>query len=248
MPDHLTLAPIQLDDPTPFLIQDMEQVQHLLTRLTRHPELVCLYPAERHEPFALSALLHLAEDHLIFDASQDERTQQLLLDATHIICVSSLDRVHIQFYVTRPQAITYEGQRAIHANRPEALLYVQRRDYFRLSVPANQWMYCQIPAHENAEFIAAEIADISLGGIGLLGPLPALILTPGMRLTGCRIELADVGTLLVDLLVCTLHTLTTRSDQHTLRIGCRFILLTGSDQTLIQRYLNRLERSRIVRK
>ncbi len=245
MPDHFTLAPIQFDDPAPFLIQDPEQVQHLLMRLARHPEFVCLYPAERREPFALSALLHIAEDHLVFDASPDERTHKVLLSAPHIVCVSSLNRVHIQFDAARPQAIAYEGRRAVRTTRPDALLYVQRRDYFRLSIPSRQPVYCRIPQRDNA-FIEAEISDISLGGVSLLGPLPALLLLPGMRLPGCRIELPEVGVILVDLLVCTTRALNARSDQRSLRIGCRFIQLAGSGQTLVQRYINRIERSRIT--
>lgn len=246
MSDHFTLAPIQLDDPAPFLVQDPEQVQHLLMRLARHPELVCLYPAERREPFALSALLHIAEDHLVFDASPDERTHKLLLSATRIVCVSSLDRVHIQFDAAHPEAITHAGQRAVRTARPDALLYVQRRDYFRLSVPTRQPVYCRISPQGSNDFIKAEIADISFGGISLFGPLPSLLLLPGMRLPGCRIELPEVGVIQVDLLVCATRAITTRSDPRSLRIGCRFIQLTGSGQTRVQRYINRIERSRIT--
>lgn len=247
MPDHFTLEPIKPDDPAPFLIQDPEEVQHLLMRLARHPELVCLYPAERREPFALSALLQVAQDHLVFDASPDERTLALLLAAPYMVCVSSLDRVHIQFDAPVPRATTHQGHRAVRTDRPSALLHLQRRDYFRLSVPVRQQVYCRIPQHDDPAFIEAEVADISLGGVSLLGPLPSLLLLPGMRLAGCRIELPEVGVIQVDLLVCATRAVTARNDPRSLRIGCRFIHLAGGSQTLVQRYINRIERSRIAR-
>lgn len=246
MPDHVTLAPIKLDDPAPFLIQDPDEVQHLLMRLARHPELVCLYPAQRREPFALSALLHVAPDHLIFDASPDERTQAILLNAPSLVCVSSLDHVHIQFDAQAPQAFDFQGLRTIKTRLPAVLLHLQRRDYFRLGVPVRQHVSCRIPQHDDSAFVEADVADISLGGISLFGPLPSLLLLPGMRLSACRIELPEVGVIQVDLLVCSTRALIASHGPRSMRIGCRFIQLSGGAQTLVQRYINRIERSRIT--
>ena len=244
MHDYNTLAPISLEDPEAFLVDDREQVRHFLIRLTKHPELVCLYPDQHREPFALSALLHVTEDYLTFDASPDERTNKVLLNTPYMRCISSLSRVHIQFNAMNPEAVQHEGRRAIRTLFPESLLYVQRRDYFRLSIPGRQPLYCRIPQGDH-DFIEAEIADISLGGISLLGPLPSLLLLPGMRLAGCQIDLPEVGCILADLLVCATRDIGSRTSQRNLRIGCRFIHLANREQTLVQRYINRIERSRI---
>lgn len=246
MPDHSALAPIQLEDPTPFLIADNERIEHLLGRLTKRPELVCLYPATRREHFALSALLHITDQYLIFDASPDLRTNKILLDSPFLTCVSGLDRVHIQFDAPHAQRIDYQGQPAIRAEHPASLLFVQRRDYFRLTIPARQPVRCRIPLGDTGSFIDTEVADISMGGLGLLGPLPHLVPLPGMRLSGCQVELPEVGSILVDLLVCTTRDISPRSGNRTLRIGCRFLQLSGASQTLAQRYINRVERSRIT--
>lgn len=245
MADHSALAPIQLDDPAPFLIAERERIQHLLGRLAKRPELVCLYPAERREHFALSALLQVADDHLVFDTSPDERTNKILLDAPHLICVSNLDRIHIQFDAATPQSTDFDARRALHTARPESMLFVQRRDYFRLTVPARQPALCYLQ-QTGSDAIEAEVADISLGGLGLYGPLPGIVPLPGMRFADCRLELPEIGIVPIDLLVCATHDITPRGGQRTLRIGCRFMHLSGRGQTLVQRYINHLERSRIT--
>lgn len=245
MQDFSAFAPVLLDDPAHYLVQDPEQLQYLLGQLAKHPEIVCLYPAARREPFALSALLEIAEDHLIFDASPDAQTQKQLLAAPYLLCVSSLARVPVQFEATQPQAILHDGYNAIRTQRPDHLYYMQRRDFFRLSVPTRQPVHCRIKDGEIG-FIEAMIADISIGGVSLVGPLPSLILSPGMRMEGCQIELPEEGVLQVDLLVCTLRDIGLRTGRRNLRIGCRFLQLSGHNQTLLQRYVNRVERNRIA--
>lgn len=244
MADHSTLAPITLENPAPYLIDSEVQLGYLLGRLTKRPELVCLYPQERREPFALSALLHIGGDHLIFDTSPDERINNALEKSPGMVCVGNLDMVHVQFETTSPVRIEYEGRDALRTSRPQSLLFIQRRDYFRLSVPARQPVLCHIPQGQDGDTLSVEIIDISLGGIALPGPLPFANLAPGTRLQDCRIELPETGSLQVDLMVCSLRENRLRDGS---RIGCRFMQLSGGNQTLIQRYINRIERRRLAR-
>lgn len=244
MSDYNSLAPLTPDDQAHYLIQDPLQLQHLLVQLAKHPEIVCLYPPRRREPFALSALLEVGTDHLIFDASPDPQTQALLLAAPTMICVSSLARVHIQFEVLQPLAVLHDGRPAIRTQRPDHVYYMQRRDYYRLPVPAHESVHCHIA--QSSQLIEAEVADISLGGISLIGPLPGLHLQPGMRLEGCHLHLPPEIIVPVDLLVCTSRDLGTRGGRRNLRIGCRFAQLNGAAQTQLQRFINRLDRARIA--
>ena len=244
MADHSTLAPLSLDDPAPFMVDTGAQVQHLLSRLAKRPELVCIYPPGKREPFALSALLQVADDHLIFDTSPDERVNKLLENASRLVCVSNLDRVHIQFEAPKPMRIEHKGLSALRAERPKNLLFIQRRDYFRLSIPARQPVLCHIPIGTIDNCLTVEISDISLGGIALPGPLPIPEAAIGMKLLDCQLELPEIGIVKVDLLICSLRENRLRDGT---RIGCRFIHPSAGTESLIQRYINRIERSRIAR-
>lgn len=243
MTDHTTLAPLSLENPAPFLIDAEAQIQHLLIRLARRPELICLYPPKKREPFVLSALLQVTDTHLVFDSSPDEQINKTLEQAPKLVCISSLDRVHIQFDAPKPVRIEHEGRPAFRTGRPDFILHVQRRDSYRLDIPARHPVICRIPLGQADTWLDVSIIDISLGGIALPGPLP-MELAPGMQLQGCRLELPDTGCLEVDLLICSLQENRTRAGT---RIGCRFMGLSGGEQTLIQRYINRIERSRIAR-
>lgn len=244
MANPRALSPLQLDDPTPYRIEDRERLQHLLTRLVRRPELVCLYPADDHAIFALSALLHVGDDYLIFDAIPDERIEKKLQSSPQLICISSLDRIHVQFNVPDPLGCRHEGQPALRTGWPQELLFVQRRDCYRLNTPVREAPICHIPQADGDE-IAILVADISLSGLGLTGPLPGIDARPGLRLAGCRLELPGIGIIPAELLVCATHILNPRGDPHAQRIGGRFVQLSGRGQTLVLRYINQLERRRI---
>ncbi|SFN27539.1 PilZ domain-containing protein [Formivibrio citricus] len=243
MTDHATLAPLSLENTAPYLIDTEAQIQHLLVRLARRPELICLYPPKKREPFALSALLQVTDTNLFFDVSPDEHINKVLEQGSKLVCISSLDRVHIQFDAPKPVRIEHQGRPAFRTGRPDFILHVQRRDYYRLDIPARQPVICRIPLGQTDTCLDVAIIDISQGGIALPGPLP-MELVPGMQLHGCRLELPETGCLEVDLLVCSLQENRARAGT---RIGCRFMNLSGGEQTLIQRYINRIERSRMAR-
>lgn len=244
MPEYHTLAPLANGDTTPYRIEAEAQLQHLLLRLARRPELVCLYPQGKREPFALSALLQVNDDHLIFDISPDEGINRALEMAPSLVCVSLLDRVHLQFEAPAPRRIQHQGRPALRTERPKSILHIQRRDDFRLSIPSREPVICHIPTATGDSDLAVEVIDISAGGLALPGPLPELgELRTGTRLSGCRLQLPETGIVHADLLVCSFRE---NRLSHGTRIGCRFMQLSAGEQTLIQRYINRIERHRIA--
>jgi hypothetical protein len=67
----------------------------------------------------------------------------------------------------------------------------------------------------------------------------------GSTYPGCRIELPGVGTLELTLGIQSLFEVTLKNGAKSLRSGCQFVNLHPSMETLIQRYILRLERDRI---
>lgn len=243
MSENHTLAPLASGDTAAYRIEAEAQLQHLLLRLGRRPELVCLYPQGKREPFALSALLQVNDDQLIFDVSPDEEINRALENTPVLVCVSQLDRVHLQFDAPAPRRIQHQGRPALRTERPKSILHIQRRDYFRLSIPPREPVICHIPT-QAGDHLTVEIIDISAGGLSLPGPLPGLgELATGTRLSDCHLQLPETGIIHADLQVCSF-----RENRHTqgTRIGCRFVQLSAGEQTLIQRYIHRIERHRIA--
>ncbi|MBM5572794.1 MULTISPECIES: flagellar brake protein [Deefgea] len=239
-----SLTPIQFKDPSPYLVRDVDEIEFILKTLARKPELACLYVNNQRHTFVLSAILGCESGNLIFDYGPDLALNQQLASATAICCVSHLNSVHYQFDLNTIHTIEYKNKPAFLASIPQQILRLQRRDFFRLSVPLSTPLSCLIPlGDEQAEI---SIADISLGGLGLLGYFPDISLNVGNILKNCRIELPQIGVITSDIEVCTSTEQLLKNGIRTLRSGCRFLNLSGTGQTLLQRYINQVERKRLA--
>lgn len=239
-----SLTPIHFKDPSPYLVNSKDEIEHTLHRLIKTPELVCLYPDQQRDIFILSALLQLNTETLIFDYGPDRILNQRLLSAKTICGVAHLNNVHYQFDFSDISVTSLNDRPAFQCAYPEQMLRLQRRDFYRLSVPLSTPLSCLIPlACGEAEI---SISNISLGGMGLLGYYPDISLDVGNILKNCRIELPLVGVITADVEICTNSEQLLKNGIRTLRSGCRFINLSGTGQTLLQRYINHVDRKRLA--
>lgn len=244
MPAKQLLVPIQLKDPSPYLVDRADEIQYTLKQLAQKPELACLYANNQQNTFVLSALLAIHSDQLIFDYGADMALNQHLLNATIICCVAHLNSVHYQFEIRNLVSILFNEKPAFQCALPLQILRLQRRDFYRLAVPLSTPLSCRIPiGNEDSEI---SISDISLGGLGLLGYCPDIALDVGHILKNCRIELPQTGVITADIEVCTSSEYVLKNGIRTLRTGCRFLNLSGTGQTQLQRYINQVERKRLA--
>lgn len=241
-----TLEPVFVSDPGPYLVTASIEVKYLLNQLLEKGEIICLYPAGKREPFAISTLLSIDEQGLLFDGSNDRRTNDALTKEGRVVLVGVVNKVKVQFELPQATQIAFEGRTAIRTAQPTQTLRMQRRDFYRLDIPMSQKVSCIIPL-ENGGYSEISVTDISLGGLSLLGVLPELPLVVGDVLHNCRIKLLDVGIIEADMQVCIVIDVTLRNGIKTQRTGCRFFNLSGQMETLIQRFINKIERQRISR-
>jgi flagellar brake protein len=239
-----SLTPIHLKDPSPYLVSAADEIEYTLQRLAKKPELICLYADQQRHVFVLSALLQVNHDTLILDYGPDAELNQRLQSAETVCCVAHLNSVHYQFDVRELAATTLNGKPAFQCSRPKQMLRLQRRDFYRLSIPLSTPLSCLIPLSSGDAEIS--ISDISLGGMGLLGYVPDISLDVGNVLKNCRIELPFIGVITADVEICTSSEQLLKNGIRTLRSGCRFMNLSGTGQTLLQRYINQVDRKRLA--
>ncbi|WP_027468332.1 flagellar brake protein [Deefgea rivuli] len=239
-----SLTPIYLKDPSPYLVSNADEIEYTLNRLAKKPELACLYADQQRHLFVLSALLAVNPETILFDYGPDQDLNRRLLSANSICCVAHLSSVHYQFDFNAISTIIFNNKPAFQCPRPQQILRLQRRDFYRLSVPLSTPLSCLIPLNNGDAEIS--ISDISLGGMGLLGYFPDISLDVGSILKNCRIELPLIGVITADVEVCTSSEQLLKNGIRTLRSGCRFINLSGSGQTLLQRYINQVDRKRLA--
>jgi c-di-GMP-binding flagellar brake protein YcgR len=158
------------------------------------------------------------------------------------------DRIRIQFTLTGLREVIDDERPAFAAALPDALLRLQRREYYRLTMPLTQPIKCRIPISGGEHhYVETNLIDISGGGLAVMAPPEGVDFTAGMEFPNCRVDLPEVGTVVTTLQVRSVFDMTLRNGSIAKRAGCQFVNLPGPMLTLIQRYIIRVERERKAR-
>lgn len=228
-----------------YLIRSPQEIAQVLRAVAKGRELVTVY-FDHGQRFFISSILGVEprEGVLHLDWGADEETNRRALAATHLVCVTSQDKVKVQFALDGLERVEIGGQPAFRARLPRALLKLQRREYYRLVVPLRSPLTCLVPLAGGS--LDAQVSDISVGGVGLGNLPPGAGLVVGERYPGCRIDLPGEGTLLATLEVRSLQDVSLKSGGLVKRAGCRFLDIPPAQQAMIQRYIIRIDRERLA--
>ena len=186
------------------------------------------------------------EDKVVLDCGADEATNQRALRATNIVFTAAHQRIKIQFTADSLRLVRYDGRESFCMKVPPSLVRLQRREYFRIDAPFAQPLKCTIPASitPDRKPLEMSILDISCGGVAMAEIAGTDFFQTGVVLSACRIDLPDVGEVTTDLLVKNAFDITSRSGAKTKRFGFEFVNIPERSRTLIQRYINKVERER----
>lgn len=246
---QLALEPVPLEttggDLSDYLTTARAEVIAILDNIIARRTLVTLYFGNPREHIVTSLLrLNPAFEELIFDGARDEATNRRIERTGQVEFVTFADDIKIQFAAPPPEAAVYQGQPVLRTRIPQSMLRFQRRNYYRVPAPRSGPLTCEIdlPGGVPARF---SVADLSVGGISVItGPAPALF-QPGVVFPHCEVDLPGHGKFTTALEVR--HAKTSRlaalgTTRH--EYGCQFRNVSGTEVSLIQRYINQVERSR----
>ena len=233
-------------DDSRYLVTNRLEIIRIMRGLAQRNELVSAFFNNGKDLLLTSVLAVYPEiDTVVLDCGSNNDLNQRILRAEKIIFVTALDKVKVQFISQGIEPSNFENKPAFVVPLPAQVLQLQRREYYRLTTPVVNPLKCKVPLGEGRieEF---PIIDISAGGIGvILANSIALPLKVGSVYPGCRIELPGVGTLELSLGIQSLFEITLKNGAKSMRSGCQFVNLHASMESLIQRYILRLERDRI---
>ena len=238
---------LEPSDYNQFLLHSLAEIRFVLRELIENVSQITIFFNEGKD-LLLTTLAAIDDEGLIFDLGASSEMNRRAQEVDKLFCIASLHKVKIQFILKGLSRIEHEGRPAFRAAYPETLLRLQRREYYRLTMPVSRPLNCIIPLpNHNDEAVSVNLVDISAGGLALVAPPPGIRFEPGDEFPGCRIELPDIGTIIATLKVRSLFELTLRSGNVLKRSGCEFIKLPGPMATLIQRYIIKVERERKAR-
>lgn len=245
--ENVGIELIQSQDDSRFLVHHQVEILRILRGLAHRNEMVSAF-FNGGKDLLLTAILEVdaASHSVLLDYGSNEALNQRILASEKIIFVTSLDSVKIQFVSNRISTDRFEGRPAFRISLPEQVLQLQRREYYRLTTPIINPLKCIIPLTDGASKEVA-LADISAGGVGIVIGNPAgFEFESGQIFPGCRINLPGIGMLEATLRIQSIFEVTMKNGHKTLHGGCQFLDLRPAMQSLIQRYIIKLERERIA--
>lgn len=233
------------EDDQDFSIIAPTEILFILNAVREEKSLAGLYLVSNNRTI-LSSILDIDPEKkiLIFDYGSDEPLNQLALRTGTLQCITTQNRIRIEFDCNNLQRIRFEDREAFSADFPVSLRRLQRRNFYRIATPVANPAVCSIPPPQQPEetSITFNLLDISCGGMALIGqPDADISLDIGMILGHCRIDLPEFGTIETTLWIRDTGTVILKNGLSCPRISCEFMELSEKSRALIQRYIIRLE-------
>ncbi len=197
------------------------------------------------EEFVVTTLLAINPEfeELVFDVSADSAMQHKMLASQRLLLIGFVEHIKVQFTVNRAEPTTHEGRPAFRVRMPDSVLRLQRRNFYRVPLPQMRGLTCQIPRPDMpGQLLEVRIADLSVGGIAMMILPSDLRLQSGMVLQNCKIDIPDFGTVTTALEIR--HLREDDDNPNNQRAGCQFVGIPGPMMSVLQRYINQVDRER----
>ncbi|MBB5215976.1 flagellar brake protein [Parapusillimonas granuli] len=264
MPNNIKPFQDELDDER-YLVTSKLEIRSILRAIERNKALLRLQITGSSVGI-VTTVLKVEDDATIIDATRNDAiNRRLIAGEDEIRLETNLERVLIRFFATNITACEHEGAPALRMAFPERLQRIQRREHYRIDVPASNPAKCTIPresAGQDKEVtldvrdiswdgnkdVTVELKDISAGGVSIVSYAANFPHGKGTIYSNCRLDLPDVGSITVNLKVVQARTETQANGKERVVIGCAFVDLDRGAQQDIQRYINVLERKLIAKR
>lgn len=225
-----------------FAVRHPTEMRALLRQLVDRNVLINL---SAPDGAAYTTTLWTADTHqrrLSFSADAGQPAVRALVDAGVATAVAYLDSVKLQFDIQHLVLVHGHGASALQAQMPDQLYRFQRRESFRVRIPASAAPTANLRHPVVADLmLSLRVLDVSVGGCALALPGDVAPLPAGALLPGVRVEL-DADTRFE----CTLGLQHVSSGMggsgSTQRLGCAFVRLDGAAQRALQRYIDQTQK------
>ncbi len=239
-----------IGDLEPYLVHSHIDILANLRRLIDQHALVSVY-FDQGASFIVTRLLGVNPEfeELIFDLSPDERTNEKLLASSSLTMVAFLNHIKVQFTVNHAELTQFQGGPAFRARSPRSILRLQRRTAFRARTPMARSPYVLLsPTPDKSgksDTSRLRVAEISATGFAFVASKGRPVLTAGLRLPGCLLELQAGESFDVDIDIRHVLMFKDGFGRGMCRAGCRLLNMSGSTEMAIQRHVNQLAAARL---
>ncbi len=236
-------------DQNKFLVHSPNERCNQLKIIIRKELPVTAYAIDTHgkelSHFS-TTLLGINQEHglLIIDTSPSKEINQQITTSSKLYCATSIHDVPVEFMVDTPKLATLADRPVFVTKLPEIMARMQRREYFRASVPASVAAVCYIPSDNGP--VKLRITDISLGGLAILieGDLPFSFEYHEVY-EHCEIQLSLGESFEIDLEVRNKIDKPSKRNNTVTQVGLAFKGSSDRIENLIQRFIFNIESKRL---
>lgn len=233
-----------VDTPKIDSIENMEhymlfgrgEIMQKLRLLGKKNSLISLHFNERT---MLSTVVNVLSDKnlLVLDYGSNEEMNQYLLKHNRAVVKTDYDGIQAQFTIKDIRKARLQGKPSFACPLPEDVLWVQRREYYRVRIPLSEVVTCEL-IHGDNNRTEYPVLDISTGGIALFDKDDELELEPGNVFHNCKLTMGDHSTVFINLEIRNHILKNPNNPEEGTRSGCAFEGLTGDFETAVQKFIN----------
>ena len=219
-----------------YMLYGRGEIMQKLRQLGKKNSLISLHFGEQS---MLSTVVDVLADKnlLVLDYGGNEEINQKLLKYNRAVVKTDYDGITAQFSIKDIRKARLQGKPSFACPLPENVLWVQRREYYRVRIPLSEVVTCELIHGDNNRTVYS-VLDISTGGIALFDESNELELEPGNIFHNCKLTLGDHSTTFINLEIRN-HILKNPNDpSEGTRCGCAFLNLTGDFETAVQKFIN----------
>ncbi len=231
-----------MNEQSDHIVLDERQIINYLALLINEKALINLNIGN-NESFITTLIAIDTDKHiLLFDYGPKEYLNRQLPDTSSAVFHTVYSGIKIKFEGKNITKICYQGDAVFAMPIPESMLWLQRRQFYRVKSPLSKNSHLKL--NVEGQVISLRLYDISIPGFSLLNDSEPLnrILTPTQAFKDCRLTLDGLEEDSVEFVVLYCIPLNPNKPDKILKIGCRFTSISPAFESCIQRYMQQIER------
>jgi c-di-GMP-binding flagellar brake protein YcgR len=238
-PSVLPSLSSQVSRETPSLLLSRTEIARVLSAIQTQRDPISIWQAGKEDEIGVANLLEVdpagGTIDLTYTNSKDMNAR--LVRTRKFRCGGAYEGARFEFVGQIVKEVAAGDRVCLRAGFPDGLLFGQRRLHQRYRVPSEAGpMRIQIPLPTGGQ-VGAQIADVSLSGLGLIECGVDTPLAKGIDLPGCTLCFAGADPISVTLRVRHVSDSADTSGTRTRQIGCEFIAPPAALLALVKRFI-----------
>ncbi len=224
-----------------YLLRSKGEIVQKLRLLSKSKSAISGYFNNGND-FFLTSIIEVLRDKnvLVLDITPDPELNKKITAASPIVFKAKHLGIAAQFKATNIQTAKFKNQQYFACAIPDDLLWVQRREHFRVHIPLSQNALVQIKTNQG-DIKEYRIIDVSGGGIAIADESFTLNVEAGDEFNNVDLIFSNELSCTTDLTVQNTLPLHFNKPSAGQRIGCHFNALFADFAADLQRYINQLD-------